>query len=165
TGNVNGFLMVAFAVVWQVRTRDYLVAGLVGTLAAWKIFPGMLLIWLVASRRWRAAGLTLILTCAWGLAALLIAGPSATWTYVTQVVPSTQAMGISLAFLFTWAPLTFVLLAVGTIATLWLGPMQPKAGYLIALLTAVLAWPSLGPASLSMLMAVPAVVRSEAIIR
>ena len=101
----------------------------------------------------------------WGVLGLVAAGPSSTWTYLTQVVPDTQAMGISLAYLFAWGPLTFVLIAAGVVAVLGLGPRRPRAAYVTALLTAVLAWPSLGPASLSMLMAVPAVVRAEAVSR
>ena len=65
TGNVNGLLMVAFAVVWQIRARELLVGGLVGTLAAWKIFPGLLLIWLIATRRWRATVCALAVIGAW----------------------------------------------------------------------------------------------------
>jgi len=165
TGNINGFLLVAFLFVWQLRERDLVVAGLVGTLAAWKIFPGLLVIWLIATRRWRAAAWTLVVIGVWGVLGLVAAGPSSTWTYLTQVVPDTQAMGISLAYLFAWGPLTFVLIAAGVVAVLGLGPRRPRAAYVTALLTAVLAWPSLGPASLSMLMAVPAVVRAEAVSR
>jgi hypothetical protein len=165
TGNINGLLMVAFALVWQIRGREVLVGGLVGTLTAWKIFPGVLLIWLIATRRWRAAAWAVALLCAWGVIGLIAAGPSSTWTYLTQVVPGTQAMGISLAFLFAWAPLTFVLLGAGTVAVVGLGTRRPRAAYVTALLTAILAWPSLGPASLAMLMAVPAVMREDVLIR
>jgi hypothetical protein len=165
TGNINGLLMVAFALVWQFRGREILVAGLVGTLAAWKIFPGLLLIWLIATRRWRAAAWTAVVIGVWGVVGLVAAGPSATWSYLTQVAPGTQAMGISLAYLFAWAPLTFVLLAAGAVAVLGLGVSRPRAAYVTAILTAILAWPSLGPASLSMLMAVPAVVRDDAVSR
>ena len=56
-------------------------------------------------------------------------------------------------------------LAAGAAVVLWLGSRRPRAAYVVATLTAILAWPSLGPASLAMLVAVPAVMRDDAVIR
>ena len=81
---------------------------------------------------------------------MVILGPSTTWTYFTQVVPSTKAMGISAAYLFQAPAATYILLILGTSAFVVVRH-RPSTSYALAVLTAVLAWPSLGLASLAML--------------
>ncbi len=154
TGNVNGFFMVGLAALWGLRGRDpvsQVASGLLlGTMVAWKVFPGVLLLWFLVTGRWRAAAWTLAVALAWTLLGLVVVGPSATVEYLTQVVPATRAMGISAANLTGLPALTFLLLGVGLAAVVLLR-RRPAISHAAAVVTGVLAWPSLGIASLAML--------------
>lgn len=56
TGNVTLLLAVGLALVWRYRDRATAVAVVTGSLIALKLFLWPLLVWLVATRRLRAAG-------------------------------------------------------------------------------------------------------------
>ena len=156
TGNLNGLVMVAFGVCWALRDRPITLGLVVGTLASWKVFPGVLLIWMVATGRWRAAIWVTATFVAWTIAGLVIVGPDATVTYLTQVIPSTEPMGLSAASLLHLPVITYALLGAGVAAVLLLRS-RPAMSYAAAVITAVLGWPSLGIASLSLLMGLAAV--------
>lgn len=160
TGNMNGLVMIAFGAGWIWRDRPTASGLVLGTATAWKVFPGLVIIWMLATRRWRAAAWALGAAAAWTLGAIVLLGPSTTWTYVTQVVPSTQAMGISAAYLFQAPAATYVLLVLGVGAVL-LVRRNAQTAYALAAMTAVLAWPSLGVASLAMLAGLAPVLRDR----
>ena len=147
TGNLNGLVMVAFGLAWLWRDRVLPLAAMVGTLAAWKVFPGLLVVWMVATGRWRAAGWTVVVAMAWTLAGIVLVGQTVPFV---ETIRSTQAMGISLAYLFGLPVLSLMLAGFGAAAVIVLGGRDQWA-YRVALLTAVLAWPSLGLPSLAML--------------
>jgi alpha-1,2-mannosyltransferase len=161
TGNVNGLVVIAFGAGWLWRDRPAAAGMVLGTVTAWKVFPGMIIIWMLATRRWRAAAWALCAAAGWALGAMVLLGPSTTWTYVTQVVPSTQAMGISAAYLFQAPAATYLLLALGVGAVVILRH-RTDTSYALAVLTAVLAWPSLGVASLAMLAGLAPVLQFQA---
>jgi hypothetical protein len=56
TGNVTILLTVGLALAWRYRHRTIALAAAVGLLLALKLFLWPLLVWLVATRRFRAAG-------------------------------------------------------------------------------------------------------------
>jgi len=53
-GNANGFLFLALVLAWGCRSRPLVCGGVVAAAAVVKLTPVILLIWLVASGRWRA---------------------------------------------------------------------------------------------------------------
>ena len=55
TGNVNGLVMIAFGAGWIWRDRSATSGITLGTVTAWKVFPGVIIIWLLITGRWRAA--------------------------------------------------------------------------------------------------------------
>ncbi|MBN9121895.1 MAG: DUF2029 domain-containing protein [Planctomycetes bacterium] len=86
-----GFL-IAFllAVGWVAdhRGRQTAAGVAVGTAAALKVFPGLLLVYFVAAGRWRAAAAALLTGLLLYAAALALFGPAAFETYVRDVLPS-----------------------------------------------------------------------------
>ncbi len=76
TGNVNGFFMVGLAALWRLRGRDLASQGasglILGTMVAWKVFPGVLLLWFLVTGRWRAAAGTLAVALAWTFLGLVV---------------------------------------------------------------------------------------------
>ena len=70
-------------------------------------------------------------------------------------------MGISAAYLFQAPAATYILLVLG-IGAVVIVRHRPETSYALAVLTAVLAWPSLGIASFAMLAGLAPVLRSPA---
>lgn len=153
TANLNGFVLVAFGVCWTWRDRPRASGLVVGTLAAWKLFPGFLILWMVITGRWRAAVWAIGACAAWTVAGLFLVGPDVTLTYLRDVLPATEPMGISVGYL-SGAPALGYLAALIGLAAAWLLRRQAATSYAINSLTAILAWPSLGIASLSILFGV-----------
>jgi hypothetical protein len=153
TANLNGFVLVAFGVCWTWRDRPRASGLVVGTLAAWKIFPGFLILWMALTHRWRAAAWAIAGFAAWTLAGVLLVGPDVTLTYLREVLPATEPMGISVGYL-SGAPALGYLAALIGLAAAWLLRRLMATSYAISALTAILAWPSLGIASLSILFGV-----------
>jgi hypothetical protein len=60
TGNVTVLLTLGLALAWRFRSRTVALAAAVGFLLALKLFFWPLLVWLVATRRLRAAGAALV---------------------------------------------------------------------------------------------------------
>lgn len=93
-GNVNGFLTLGIAFAWAVRERAPLIGGVLALLVAVKVTPLALLIWLLATRRFRAIvwfSLTSLALAAVGIAG---AGLDAYVTYF-HVMLQTTASGTS----------------------------------------------------------------------
>ena len=150
TANLNGLVMVAFGLGWIWRDRARPLGLMIGTLAAWKLFPGVLLAWMLVTRRWAAAAWTLGTMALWSAAGLVLVGPEATMTYIGQVLPTTEPMGISVGYLSGLPLLGYAAALIG-LAAAWLLRRQAATSYAISTLTAIVAWPSLGIASLSIL--------------
>lgn len=53
-GNVNGFVALGLVAAWRWRERPAVLGALVATLAAVKLTPFVLLVWILATRRFRA---------------------------------------------------------------------------------------------------------------
>ena len=110
----------------------------VGTLAAWKVFPGFLILWMVLTRRWHAAAWAIAACAAWTVAGLLLVGPDVTLTYLRDVLPATEPMGISVGHL-SGAPALGYLAALIGLAAAWMLRRQAATSYAISSLTAILA--------------------------
>ncbi len=115
---------------------------------------------MLTTRRWRASAWALGAASVWTVGAIVLLGPSTTVTYLTHVVPTTQAMGISAAYLFQAPAATYVLLLLG-LGAVFVLRHRAQTSYALAVMTAVLAWPSLGVASLAMLAGLAPVMRER----
>jgi alpha-1,2-mannosyltransferase len=69
TGNVTILLALGLALAWRYRNRTFVLALVIGFLLALKLFLWPVLAWLIATRRFRAAG------SAVGLGVLFVVGP------------------------------------------------------------------------------------------
>jgi hypothetical protein len=69
--------------------RGEVAAGaLLGLAAALKLYPGFLLLYLAAGRRWRGLGVGLGVALGWNALALAVLGPQAIRSYVVEVLPA-----------------------------------------------------------------------------
>jgi hypothetical protein len=84
-----GFLLMAG---WVADRRGYqTLAGVtVGAAAALKLFPGFLVLYFLAARRWRAAGVLVAVAAGLNLVALAAFGMGAFTTYIREVLPSLE---------------------------------------------------------------------------
>lgn len=89
-GQLNCLLLFLLTAAWVANRRDYQTAAGVaaGVAAAAKLFPGLLLVYFAATRRWRAAAVTAATGVALNLLALAVFGPAAVETYARDVLPS-----------------------------------------------------------------------------
>lgn len=89
-GQLN--FLLAFLVVagWAADRRGYqsLAGVAVGTAVALKLFPGLLVVYFVAARRWRAAVVAVAVAAGLNAVALAAFGVEAFATYIRDVVPS-----------------------------------------------------------------------------
>lgn len=142
SGNVAGMILVGLSLAHR---RN---AGvLVGTLGAVKLMPAIVIVWFLATRRYREAVLAITAKLALTLAGVILAGPDATIDYVRNVLPSTNPMGISPAHLLGLPWLTYVILAVGLFVTIRF------ASFGAAIFTMVFGSPAVGVAGLAQLLA------------
>lgn len=124
-GQLNCLLLFLLTVTWIANRRDYQTAAGIaaGTAAAAKLFPGLLLVYFVATRRWRAALVTVLTGAVLHLAALAVFGLGTFETYLRDVMPSLEVfrrawLNISLTGYWTRVGITFGAPAVGKVAAL-----------------------------------------------
>lgn len=91
-GQLNFLLTFLLMVAWVADRRGYLIASglLVGLAAGLKLFPGFVLLYFLASGRWRATVGFAIGAVGINLAALAAFGMGAFETYLRDVIPSLQ---------------------------------------------------------------------------
>jgi hypothetical protein len=92
-GQFNCLLAFLITIAWAADRRGWWVlAGVaVGAATAVKLFPGFLLLYLFACRRWRALGAAVLTFLVANGAAVVVLGPDAFRTYVCEVIPSVSA--------------------------------------------------------------------------
>jgi hypothetical protein len=135
SGNIAGLFLVGMALVPRLSQRN---AGLlVGMMGAVKVMPALLIVWLLATRRYRAAAYAIGTGAVLTLAAYLY-DPALTWQYVREVVPATEPMG----FGFAW----WLILPVSLALVIW------KRSYAAAVVAVVLGSPAVGFAGLAMVL-------------
>lgn len=90
-GNLNGLLLGILMFAWVALRRGWNDgAGFaIGIAAAVKLFPAFLFVYLIASRRWRAAGIGIAAFIGLNAIALALFGIGAFQAYFTEVIPST----------------------------------------------------------------------------
>ena len=143
SGNVAGLILVGMSRVPLAGPRT---AGLlVGAMTAVKAFPGVLIVWFLATRRYRAAAWTVGTAAALTLIGYLY-DPELSWRYVRDVIPSTQLLGSAPAALLgipTWS--SWAVLGAALAWTIW------RKSYASAVVAAVLGAPAGGFAGLAQL--------------
>ncbi len=89
-GQLNFVILFLLVIAWVADRRGYQVAAgvAVGTAAALKIFPGLLLVYFVATGRWRAAVAALIVGLALNAVALATFGLGPFEVYTREILPS-----------------------------------------------------------------------------
>jgi hypothetical protein len=92
-GQFNALLALLITGAWAADRRGWgtLAGGAVGAAAAVKLFPAFLLLYLIAARRWRAAGVAVVVGGAISACAAVALGTDAYRTYVIDVVPAVSA--------------------------------------------------------------------------
>ena len=140
-GNVAGFLVVGYIACWKYRDKPW-IGLLIGFMAALKVTPGILILWLIGQRRWRAL--------AWCLVALvgcLIVGTvgssfDAHLQYL-DVIRSSAPQPLSLTGLTGFGPATLIAQVGGALAVLALRG-RPAWSFRVAILTMLVGSPAVG---------------------
>jgi hypothetical protein len=140
-GNVAGFLVAGYIACWVFRDRPW-IGALIGIMTAIKITPGILIVWLIGQRRWRA-----LPWCAGSLVACLAVGVlgssfGAHLEYL-DILRSSAPQPLSLAGLTGFGPATVIADVVGVVAVLLLRD-RPAWAYRVAVMTMVLGSPAVG---------------------
>ena len=141
SGNVNGLLFGGLLAAWALRDRPLPVGSIVATGVAIKLTPGLLAIWLVKARRWRALAVAIGAGAAIGLVSLLGAGIDNHVDWLRSVPTSQPAPG-SLATLFGVSPV-IVLVVLGAIAILVAALADERWAFAAAVVATTLASPAL----------------------
>ena len=142
SGNASAYMLAALVAAWACRGRPWIVGALVAAMVAVKLTPVSLLVWLVATRRYRAVGAALAIGLAMGAASLAGAGLEAwrTWLeFVPVSKPSPLAISTQLG-VPTWS---VVLAALAMVAGTWMVTKSDRATFAAAVLAAALATPAL----------------------
>jgi alpha-1,2-mannosyltransferase len=92
-GQFNALLAFLIAVAWVADRRDrwWLAGAAVGTAAAVKLFPGFLVLYFLAARRWRAALAAVVCFLLVNGLAVVLFGVGAYRTYICEVIPAVSA--------------------------------------------------------------------------
>jgi len=85
------------------KQRDLAGGALLGVASLIKLFPGLIVLYLLARRRWRAAGAALAVGAAGGLLTLVLVGIPDTIRYVVRVAPHDSAIYGLLPINFSFA--------------------------------------------------------------
>jgi glycosyl transferase family 87 len=152
--NATAFSPLLYLLAWKVRARPW-VGVLIAFVASVKLAPIALVGWLLGTRRYRAALVTLVAL----VAAFVLGGVGTGFvSYVDyiRVIPTADPSPLSVSGItgVRWA--SFAVLAIGSAAAILVGRRSDGAAYALAVLTAVLGTPALFPGHLAALLAVVA---------
>ncbi len=156
-GNVHLVLLGLLALAWLGIRRgttggDALVGAAIGVAAVIKVFPGILLLWFLITRRWRAAGWVVVGAVAASVAALPLTGTEPWRDYSTVLAnlaaPSdttdTLAPTVWLAPLLGFTGARLVVGALGVAVLAWSALRQDvRTSFAVAVLVSVLVAPAL----------------------
>jgi alpha-1,2-mannosyltransferase len=92
-GQFNALLAILLTAAWAADRRGWgaLAGAAIGTAAAVKLFPAFLLLYLIAARRWRAAGVAVVVGGVISAVAAVALGTDAYLAYAADVVPAVSA--------------------------------------------------------------------------
>lgn len=147
-GNVDGLVLAGVMLAWMLLERSHVVAAglLIGLLVSLKLTPGVLLVWLVATRRWRVLGWSLLAILVLAAVAVVGVGPDV-WPRYARVVLEASAVGRIAAF---------PTLAVGLVLVLAIGARRRAPAFALAVALMPLGSPHAAVHSWAMLVAATA---------
>ena len=149
SGNVNGFLVAGCLLAWRGRA-DPRVGALVATMAALKLAPAALLVWLAAERRWRALGVAALAGLAIALLSLAGAGLDAHLEYL-RVLSRVEPLPLSAQSLYGIP--AWLVIGLGLAATVALAVRgRPGLAFAAAVLTMTFGPPSFGSVTPALLL-------------
>ena len=96
SGNASAYLIPLLALAWMWRDRPWIVAAILVAAAAIKLTPALLLVWVVAARRWAALRYAVLIGAALLALSLVGAGPDNHVAWLTSV-PGSAPMPLSIA--------------------------------------------------------------------
>jgi hypothetical protein len=152
SGNASALVLPMVIGAWAFRDRPWIVGVLIATAAAIKLTPIVLVIWLLATRRWHAIGATLIAGGAIGFVSFLGAGVDAYSGWLAgagAASPSPSAIATQLGV----SPAAVAALFALPVLLLW-GRDRPS--FSAAVVAAALATPALYFSAFALLAAVVA---------
>jgi hypothetical protein len=139
--NFNAFVPLLYVLLWTVRSRPA-AGGIVGVVAAVKLAPVGFGAWLLGRRAWPA-----LVVMAVVLAVLFVAGGlgAGFGTYLEYLgtLPGNKATALSLSGMTGWAPASYALLVIGSLAAMVLARSRPRLAFGIAVTSVVLGTPAL----------------------
>jgi hypothetical protein len=151
TANVTLLLAVGLALIWRLRNRAVAVAVVGGSLIALKLFLWPVLIWLVATRRFKGAGAGVL------IGAILILGPWAaigfaglgSYPHLLSVMSRVErSTGYTIPALLSgavsWRTAEIAGIAVGTAVLavmVWLGRNDERKSFALAIAATLLLTP------------------------
>jgi hypothetical protein len=122
--NVDAAVIAGALVAWMcfARGRERAGGAVLGTLASLKFTPAVFLIWLIATRRWRALGWAIATAAVLAIVTMLSISPDIFVRYA-GVVAGVSSGG---------RPFALPIAAAGALAILFVGPRWPTAAWIVA---------------------------------
>lgn len=108
--HLMSILMAVAAMIWFAQGRHFIGGGLLAFAVLSKAAPGILLIYLIARRRWREVGWTLGMCLVLSLVALAVTGPKPFAAFVNYQLPHLQN-GTAFAFAEVWPDFRDIIIA------------------------------------------------------
>ncbi len=95
SGNASSLVLPALIGAWQFRDRPWVVGTLVAVAGAIKLTPLVLVLWMIATGRWRALAATIVAGASIVVVSFLLAGPGAYadwWRSAMTAAPSPNSL-------------------------------------------------------------------------
>lgn len=152
SGNASAFVLLGLVVTWTSRSRPVVVGTLVAALAAVKLTPIVLLVWLAATRRWRAVAWTATISSV--ILVLSVAGASIdSWLAWLAAVPQSAPSPLSLSTVLGISPTFVGAVGAGLVAATWVVTRSDRTTFAAAVAAAALTTPALYFQALALLAA------------
>ncbi len=142
SGNASAFVLAAFVLAWICRDRPWIVGALVAGTAAVKLSPIVLLVWLIATRRWHAIAAALVVGASIFGVGIVGAGLEA-WFDWLRAIPSSVPSPLAIATLTGLSPWAVAGLGVTGVSAIWATKRSDRSTFAAAVVVASLATPAL----------------------
>ena len=151
SGNASALILPMLIGAWIVRDRPWIVGLLIAAATAVKLTPVVLIVWLIATNRWRAVGATLAWALAIGVVSLVGAGLDS-WVAWIESVPSSRPSPVALSTLTGLPTVAVAALLCVPILLAW---RRDRLAFAAAIIATALATPALYFTAIALLAAIP----------